>query len=128
MPLQYSNYDEQHHDEILTLFNQISNVDAPIVMGDFNHGPVSRQENIVYELPFGYGLMTARGFVSPYVLLDGRCTYCADSVPVILSGFTTNLMIDHVYLLADSYKGRVISSEVINRSRLSGVISTFGLL
>ena len=79
-------------------------------MGDFSHGPASPRHNVSYLFPFNYGLMIARGFVSPYALLDGRCIRCADN-PRVAPG-TLSAIRDHVYILADSYEGRVISSEV----------------
>ncbi len=111
-PQQYTNYEEQHFTEIMTLFTQLNGIDTPILMGDFNHGPASPRENIIYEFPFQYGLMIARGFVSPYVLHDGRCTFCSDNPAVAITNYQFNLIVDHVYLLADMYKGRVISSKV----------------
>ena len=110
LPLQYSNNNEQHYDEVLTLFEQIRDVDTPILMGDFAQGPASPKENISYLFPFHHGLMGARGFVSPYVLLDGRCSRCADN-PSVPPG-TPSTMRTHIYILADSYEERVISSEV----------------
>ena len=112
VPLQYSNYDEQVYDQLLTLFELVSDIDVPIVMGDFHQGPASRSGNIAYIRPFHYGLMTAQGFVSPYVLLDGRCTICLDN-PAVNARRSSNELIDHIFILADSYKGRVLSSEVI---------------
>lgn len=111
VPLQFPSYEEQHYYEIQTLFEKIDNAEIPILMGDFNHGPASSQ-NVVYELPFHYGLMTARGFVSPYILCDGRCTFCADNPILALRGITISTAIDHIYLSTDLHKGRVISSEV----------------
>lgn len=100
-PFLYSNYDEQQYDEILTLFEVLKNLETPLLMGDFNNGPAPPGDKLVWELPFHYGLIAARGFVSPYVLEDGRCTYCVD-----------NHILDHVYLTATTYKGRVVSAEV----------------
>ena len=73
---------------------------TPIIMGDFNNGPAPPGD-ITWQLPFHYGLIAARGFVSPYVLEDGRCTFSA-----------SNTLVDHIYLTTDSLKGRVISAEV----------------
>ena len=63
----YSNYDEQHYDELLTIIEVLTAKDEPILMGDINNGPAS-SDNMIWELPFHYGLINARGFVSPYVL------------------------------------------------------------
>lgn len=108
-PYLYSTYDEQQYGELTTLFEVATSVETPILMGDFNNGPASPGENFSWELPFHYGLITARGFVSPYVLEDGRCTFCVDNPSV---NFPTNLVIDHVYLTTDAYKGRVLSAKV----------------
>lgn len=108
LPLLYSTYDEQHYDELLTIFDVLLSKDIPILMGDINNGPAS-PGNMIWELPFHYGLITARGFVSPYVLEDGRCTFCIDN-PAVVNQF--DRLLDHVYITTDSYKERVVSSRV----------------
>ena len=79
----------------------------PILMGDFNHGPAS-PGGITWELPFHYGLMTARGLFSPYVFKDGRCTFCSANPT---TNFPSDIVIDHIYL-PTNMKGRVVSSKV----------------
>ena len=101
-PLQFSTYDEQQYDEILKLFNGIENLQTPVFLGDFNHGPAP--PGITWFLPFHYGLMNARGLVSPYALADGRCTWCVSNPLVTAQGFTENLVIDHVYVTTAVYK------------------------
>ena len=105
----YSNYDQQQYNELTTLFEIVTEIETPILMGDFNNGPASPGEGYVWELPFHYGLITARGFVSPYILQDGRCTFCTDNSAV---SFPSNVVIDHVYVTTDAYNGRVLSSTV----------------
>lgn len=121
----YSTYDEQQYDEILTIFDLVNSKDTPILMGDFNSGPASVGD-VRWELPFHYGLMNARGFVSPYVLRDGRCTFCADNPTVAVSGFPQSNVLDHIYLTTNSYKGRVISSEVCDLSILACKVTIIG--
>ena len=58
--------------------------------------------------PFHYGLLNARGFVSPYVLKDGRCTFCSENP---LTNLTPDWIIDHIYITTDTFE-RVIVSEV----------------
>ena len=120
MPLQFTTYAEQHYDELLTLFEIVDSIETPILMGDFNHGPAIPRENVVYIFPFHYGLMNARGFVSPYVLLDGRCTLCTEN-PAVLA--MVNQTIDHVYILSESFEGRVVSSEVSSYLPLCNILS-----
>ena len=112
-PPLYTNYDEQQYDEVLTLFEVIANKDTPILLGDFNNGPASPGNT--WELPFHYGLINARGLVSPYVLEDGRCTFCTDNPAVALAGFPFDVLVDHVYLTTDAFKKRVTSSMVCER-------------
>ena len=40
-PLLYTSYGEQHNDEVMKIFDiiQTMEMDVPILMGDFNHGP-----------------------------------------------------------------------------------------
>jgi hypothetical protein len=80
---------------------------TPIIMGDFNNGPAPPGVNFVWQLPFHYGLINSRGFVSPYVLEDGKCTFCTS-----VSEFTKDFLLDHIFVTTASYKGRVLSSEV----------------
>lgn len=107
-PLLYQSYEEQQYDEITTLFPLVVAKNLPILMGDFNHGPAS-PGNITWELPFHYGLMNARGLYSPYVLDDGRCTFCTANPTT--APFPSDIVIDHIYL-PTNMKGRVISSRV----------------
>ena len=60
------------------------------------------------DFPFYYGLMSARGFVSPYVLKDGRCTFCADNP---LNIFPDNMILDHIYITTDTTE-RVVYAKV----------------
>ena len=106
-PLLYQSYDEQQYDEITTLLESVVTKDMPILMGDFNHGPAS-SGGIIWELPFHYGLMTARGFYSPYVFEDGRCTFCSTNPT---ANILSDKVIDHIYL-STSMNERVISSRV----------------
>ena len=106
-PLLFQSYDEQQYDEITTLFESVVTKDMPILMGDFNHGPAS-PGGITWIVPFNYGLMTARGFYSPYVFEDGRCTFCSTNPT---TNFPVDIVIDHIYLRTDMNE-RVISSKV----------------
>lgn len=108
-PPLYSNYDVQQYDELLTLFEVLVSKETAILMGDINNSPASPGN--VWELPFHYGLINARGFVSPYVLEDGRCTFCMDNPSVAIGGFQSHIL-DHIFLTTDTYQGRVISSKV----------------
>lgn len=109
-PFLYSNYDTQQYNELLTIFDLATTKQTPILMGDFNNGPAAAGKG--WEFPFHYGLISARGFVSPYVLEDGRCTFCNENPSVALGDFPLDLNVDHIYLTTISYKGRVISSQV----------------
>ena len=100
MPLLFESYEDQQYQELLTLFTAIDDLEAPILLGDFNHGPVTSKAT--WHLPFNYGFVTARGFFSPYVLEHGQCTYCASNTMVAASGFNLNMTIDHVYLTTSS--------------------------
>ena len=59
--------------------------------------------------PFHYGLVNARGFVSPYVLKDGRCTFCADNALNLL--FPVSQIVDHIYITTDTTE-RVVFAKV----------------
>ena len=107
-PLLYASYDEQQYDELLTLFELITSKDTPILIGDINSGPASPGNR--WQLPLHYGLINARGLVSPYVLEDGRCTVCNENPST--SDEQPDNNVDHIYIPTNTYKGRVISSKV----------------
>ena len=107
-PLLYRSYEEQQYAEITTLFPLVFAKDMPILLGDFNHGPAS-PGNITWEVPFLYGLMNARGFYSPYVFGDGRCTFCTSNPTT--APFHFDVIIDHIYL-PTNMKERVTSTRV----------------
>ena len=50
--------------------------------------------------------MNARGFVSPYVLKDGRCTSCTE-----LFNTVSDSSIDHIYITTDTTE-RVVYAKV----------------
>jgi len=108
-PLQYVNYEEQHYAEIKVLFKRALTKTSPIMLGDFNHGPGS-PGNVTAMFPLHYGLMHSRGFYSPYVLRDGRCTVCSSN-PVVRSLNSKEASIDHVYL-PTVFSDRVLHSMV----------------
>ena len=64
--------------------------------------------DLVAEFPYYYGIMVARGFFSPYIQNDGRCTFCYENP---LSPFPENVIIDHVYITTDTVE-RVMRAEV----------------
>lgn len=67
-------------------------------MGDFNHGPASPGTTGSWELPFHYGLINARGFVSSNVMADGQCTWCTDNPVVAHGSFAGDRILDHIYV------------------------------
>ena len=66
-------------------------------------------DGVVAEYPFHYGIMNARGFVSPYILKDGRCTFCRDNP--LTGGIFPNLIVDHIYITTDTTE-RVLFAKV----------------
>jgi len=108
-PPLYTSYTEQQYDEVLRVFGLATNMDVPVLMGDFNHGPAVPGKT-TWRLPFHYGLMNARGFYSPYVLGDGRCTWCVENAQAALFE-PSNLIFDHIYITTNTME-RVRSVEV----------------
>ena len=39
-PFRYTSYAEQHRDEVTSILDYVETVDVPVLMGDFNHGPI----------------------------------------------------------------------------------------
>ena len=97
----------QQLDEVDIMMEQMDNMKNPILMGDFNHGPATvaahfgTWKTTQWLLPFSYGLIVARGMISPYVVHSGQCTYC--SFPTVQ---------DHIYISTKAAE-RVKGVEVI---------------
>ena len=106
-PFLFSTYAEQQYNELLRLFDFVTSSQFPILIGDFNHGPAG-PGNLTWEFPFNYGAVIARGLTSPYVLMDGRCTFCTSNPGV---SFPASILIDHVYIPATAID-RVVSTKV----------------
>ena len=94
----------------MTLFEVATSKETPILIGDFNSGPANPGNG--WELPFHYGLINARGFVSAHALKDGSCTFCLENPSAALDGSSFDRLIDHVFVTTDSFRERVISSKV----------------
>ncbi len=60
------------------------------MMGNFNHGPT--------KFPYHYDYITALGYYSPYVVMDGRCTLCKENPSVIVP----SRIVDHIYVPVNS--------------------------
>lgn len=112
-PFLYSSYAEQQYEELVTLLDAAATTDSSILLGDFNHGPSvatpsqTGVSSIIYELPFNYGYVNARGYYSPFVILDSRCTICSENPAVSL----TSKIVDHIYVPVTS-SGRVVATKV----------------
>ena len=95
-PLLYQSYEQQQFHEIMILLEWLDNKKTPILMGDFNHGPVTVACSS-WILPLHYGLLTARGMMSPYAMGEGVCTYY---------DYDSNwqVVIDHIYIPAHMHE------------------------
>ena len=85
-----------------------SKVDTSILLGDFNHGPAVATSpgasEIGWSKPFHYGLVAARGFISPYLLYDGRCTFCSENPGTsFFSPPETSFIFDHIYIPTSAF-------------------------
>ena len=95
-PPQFSHFSEQQANEIKVIHEFVEDNSNFVLLGDFNHGPAT--PGLSWELPVNYGLMTARGLLSVGALFCGQCTFCNDNV---LTGGTTDVHIDHIYIPAN---------------------------
>ena len=68
----------------------------------------SAQGGLSSQFPLLYGLMNAQGFVSPYVLKDGRCTFCTENP---LTNNAVDELVDHIYITTDTID-RVVHAMV----------------
>ncbi len=109
-PLQYRNYEEQQYEELQVLFDAMQNKSHPVLMGFFHHGP-AYPGSLTWKHPIHYGLIHSRGFYSPYVLEDGRCTLCASNPTVNSIRHNKDMVVDHIYLPTTTFK-RVLFSTV----------------
>ena len=108
-PLLYSSYAEQQYDEVLRALDYATSVDVPVLMGDFNNGPAV-PGGVSWVLPFHYGVLAARGFYSPYVLRDGRCTWCLENAQAVVF-FPGSFILDNIFITTNT-RDRVRSVEV----------------
>lgn len=80
-------------------------------MGDFNHGPIVATPpdvpSLVPEFPLNYGFVNSQGFYSPYVIQDGRCTFCLENAIVNIP----SRILDHIYVPVTASE-RVVRAEV----------------
>lgn len=108
-PYRYNSYAEQQYRELVTLLDAAAVTDSSILLGDFNHGPTIATlpgvSSVLYEMPFNYGYVNARGYYSPNVLLDRRCTICSENLAVSI----TSRIVDHIYVPVTS-SDRVVAS------------------
>ena len=58
------------------------------------HQPRAQVLRWCNNFPFYYGLVNARGLVSPYVFKDGRCTRCKENLFVVAN---RDQLIDHIH-------------------------------
>jgi endonuclease/exonuclease/phosphatase family metal-dependent hydrolase len=65
-----------------------------VLLGDLNTGPAL--EGIQSEAPEGYAALIDAGWSSPYVEMDGRCTFCSDNPLIASADDDDNRLIDHV--------------------------------
>jgi hypothetical protein len=110
-PLLYRSYAEQQYEQLVTLLDVASETDNSILLGSFCHGPAVAtppgRSLIHYEMPFNFGYVQARGYFSPYVLHDGRCTLCNENPTVS----QTSKIVDHIYVPVTAHD-RVKSTRV----------------
>ena len=110
-PFRFQSYGEQQFSELRLLLDLASASDHPVLMGDFNHGPAvptpTGVSGTAFEYPFHYGYVNARGFYSPYVVRDGRCTFCLENSMVNIP----SRIVDHIYIPVTS-SARVVEAKV----------------
>ena len=100
---------EQQYDEILNILAIARSMRVPILMGDMNTGPAI-PGGVVWEIPLNYGLISAHGFINPYLGKISQCTWCVQNARAA-AVFPNNLIIDHVFITLDSFS-RAVSAEV----------------
>ncbi|OWF40506.1 uncharacterized protein LOC110463736 isoform X4 [Mizuhopecten yessoensis] len=99
----YSSWAEQNLAESmkLTALAKTNPSRAAIIVGDLNAGPAVPTD-IAPLIEASYQHFINEGFTSPYVHIDGRCTYCSAN-PLAPTEVTQNFVIDHVFIKSDSH-------------------------
>lgn len=93
---EFDSYAAEQQAQVDALVASLDGSVPTLLLGDFNTGPgVGGNEA---ELPDNYQMFTDAGFSSPFVELEGQCTYCSDNT---LIGSTNDKIIDHVFIVGD---------------------------
>jgi endonuclease/exonuclease/phosphatase family metal-dependent hydrolase len=102
--------------ELLTFLDETGG-DHQVLIGDLNTGP-NGDDGVVAEAVGSYDALVAGGLASPYVELDGRCTFCASNPILAAQGETTDVLIDHVMTrgMTASAAGRILDGEIVAES------------
>ena len=102
IPRLFFSYRAQQLDEIVKMLQLVEGHKNPILMGVFNNGPTTSQ--LISKYPLHHGLIAARGFVNPYYILDGRCTFCANNSIAAGFGSVENSLEYHIWITAEIFR------------------------
>jgi endonuclease/exonuclease/phosphatase family metal-dependent hydrolase len=100
-------------DELLSFMDETGG-DHRVLIGDLNTGPALPDAGIVAEALESYQALQDGGLSSPYVELDGRCTFCASNPILAAVGETDDVLIDHVLTtgMTASAATRILDGEI----------------
>ncbi|XP_060083915.1 uncharacterized protein LOC132563178 [Ylistrum balloti] len=90
----YKSWREQNLADSRKLTEAASMFDKPLIIGDLNTSPDVPAYNVTADLEDSYNHFLSEGFVSPYVTMVGKCTFCLQN-PLVID-WNYNNVLDHV--------------------------------
>ncbi|ESO83681.1 hypothetical protein LOTGIDRAFT_236514 [Lottia gigantea] len=109
--LPYNTTGSQQADEIRRLHEHFKHKEH-IILGDLNTGPYDPSRNLWTNLPENYQLLKDFGYISPYEMNGGTCTYC--DYNNVQNNASKNSLVDHILLERQSFRNpkRVFTRRV----------------
>ncbi|XP_060083916.1 uncharacterized protein LOC132563179 [Ylistrum balloti] len=90
----YSNMAEQNLADSRKLTKAALMSDKPLIIGDLNTSPDIPAYNVTADFKDSYNHFLSEGFVSPYVTMVGKCTFCRRNP--LVKDWNYNNVLDHV--------------------------------
>ncbi|XP_060083906.1 uncharacterized protein LOC132563167 [Ylistrum balloti] len=92
----YSSWEEQNLADSRKLTEAARLSYKPLIMGDLNTSPSIPVHNVTADFEDAYNHFLSEGFVSPYVTMVGKCTYCLQNP--LTHGSNHSHVLDHVFV------------------------------
>jgi endonuclease/exonuclease/phosphatase family metal-dependent hydrolase len=96
--------------DMLDFIDETATTERVVLMGDMNAGPETDDANP--EQIANWAQLAASGMDTPYIDLDGSCTFCPENAISSVDSDATGKLIDHV--MADGFEGAVSAARVLD--------------